>query len=113
MYDDYCEDKYCKFCDLPKPKLSLRGACINEKLDIDYVMQLDQMIERKYQIIGLKQSKLLWQEDKWAFINGDDDIVAFTNDTTDYPLGTHRWYFTSQRWHNVGEKWIWNEFELL
>ena len=107
MNDVTCHGTKHTFCDLQRPKLNLRGACLRENLDVNYVMQLDKINSSTYEIIGLKYSKLVRLEDKWAFINSTKHMVAFTNDTIDYPLGTHRWYFTSQRCKEVVDKWRW------
>ena len=103
--DEECEKEKSKFCDIQRPSLNLRGACINEQLDVNYVMQLDTLINENHNIVGFKKSSLLWQGNKWIFFNGNGKKVAFTNDTSDYPLGTHRWYFNSGKCHDPGEKW--------
>ena len=49
---------------------------------------------------GLMSTELVWNMEtlSWNFVNlRSKKVIAYTNDTDDYPLGTHKWIFTDGR----------------
>ena len=109
---DYdCTDNLCTICrftETKMTKLKLRGACPEEELDINFQL-LNIMKNERYLIRskGWKTAELVWNEKKWEFVNlRSKKVIAYTNDTDDYPLGTHKWIFTDGRCtENNGEKY--------
>ena len=55
------------------------------------------MKQERYVIRGLRATELVWnmETSSWNFVNlRTKKIIAYTNDTDDYPLGTHKWIFS-------------------
>ena len=62
--------------------------------------------EGHYVIRGLRSTDLVWSTEtfSWNFVNlRNKKVIAYTNDTDDYPLGIHRWTFTDGRCHDNAE----------
>ena len=79
--------------------LKLRGSCPEEGLDHNY--QLTSFTKNdRYVIRGLKFSNLEWdlETSSWRILNlRNKKMIAYTNDSNDYPLGTHKWVFPDGR----------------
>ena len=91
--DVRCSQKYCPLCRLPHQTVfHLQGICQESFLDRYYMMQS----AGSWQMLGYRQDSLDWVEEKrqWQISNMDSKIImAFLNETSDFPLGTHHWYF--------------------
>lgn len=111
LYDYYCTSLHCTICNIRTPLkyLNLRGSCPEEKLDSDYTLLLEETtLTGRYGIGGWRRSQLVWNDtlQQWRFEKRKNkEIVAFTNGTTDYPLGIQKWYFLSEKCSDPGEKW--------
>ena len=107
MNDKRCELKMCTICVLKNsPVFNLRGSCPGENLDMTYTMMIDSRKDGRYEILGLSTTKLIWDEGRWIFLNMlTGGVIAFTEDTIDYPIGTHNWYFEDKKCSDPGEKW--------
>ena len=59
-------------------------------------------------MVGFTHTKIVWAEStrEWRMEDMlDGRLVAFTNSTSDYPLGTHRWFFTSSSCTDPAVSW--------
>ena len=67
------------------------------------------MKDERYVIRGLGSIELTWnmESSSWNFFNlRTKKVIAYTNDTDDYPLGTNKWIFTDGACHDSnGEKY--------
>ena len=104
MFDAQCSSKYCTLCELEKvPVLHLRGACWEEGLDLNYTMKKEKEVMKFF---GWRSTKLVWNETKWSFVDGwTQKQIAFTNNTNDYPVGVHKWYFVDGKCQDSKAKW--------
>ena len=69
-------------------------------------MRFDQLREGKYDIWGLRRTKIIWNNLGWSFVNTlTGREIAYTNFSKDYPIGTHRWYFVDGKCQDFGEEW--------
>ena len=98
FHDTRCAAKLCTICQFgPRAKkLNLRGSCPEENLDLDYQL-LNVMRQKRYVIRGMRSTELVWNmgSSSWNFINlRTKKVIAYNNDTDDYPLGTYKWIFT-------------------
>ena len=92
--DISCSEPHCTLCSLDKnPQFELRGSCAAESLDIKYLMNIDENFQGVYDIQGWRKSLLSWNSKsmRWEFTeNINSTVVAYCNDTVDYPFGVHR-----------------------
>ena len=108
-HDVSCDIEICSFIRLVKPpKLQLRGVCAESDVDIFYTMPLYNETLFRKEILGLKQTKIIWSsgQKRWNIINLVNlNILAHTNSTSDYPFGTHNWFFTNSICTDPGQPW--------
>ena len=103
-----CATKKCVSCSLQRnPQFELRGFCSSDRIDIKYMMVLNKSSDAVYDFLGWKRTTLSWSMNntRWEFTIGEDEVIAHCNDTEEYPLGHHRWYFQSEDCHDPGESW--------
>ena len=95
MYDTDCGQQFCPLCEVPEiTAFNLQGICQNSFIDMFYVLQ------SATQLLGYVQNTMVWVEDsgRWDIINViTGRTEAFMNETSDFPLTTHPWYFTDGR----------------
>lgn len=108
-YDQPCTFTFCPICVVKEsPKFQLRGACEDSHVDIHYLLQLGGGPVARKELLGYTQTKMTRSaEDKrWNIVNlVDERILAFTNDTEDFPISSHRWFFTDERCRDPSEQW--------
>ena len=79
------------------PELSLRGVCAHLDVDTNFTMITSTYTSERYNLQGWTHSMIAWYSSlqAWAIssIKQNGTLVAICNDTADYPLGTHKWYF--------------------
>ena len=100
MRDVSCEGlRSCLLCNFTRnPQFELRGSCPDmdtSLLDVRYSLLLDEPSEGRYKILGWKFTKLEWnqQNQRWQLERRDEKrLIAFCNETSDYPLGHNRLY---------------------
>ena len=88
----------CRFGD-KSTTLKLRGCCVKEELDLSYHLT-NGIRQERYVMRGMVSTELVWNMEtlSWNFVNlRSKKVIAYTNDTDDYPLGTHKWTFTDGR----------------
>ena len=110
LNDISCSEKYCSILKLEDhPKFQMRGVCKESDVDTYYVMLLDEDIKMRKELIGFKQTKMMWslENTRWNIINlVNGHVLAHTNSTLDYPIGTHRWFFSaSSPCTDPGQPW--------
>ena len=105
MNDDACETsgpglEFCSICNFSRmPELNLRGLCSSLDVDTFFTMITSSMKNRRYHLQGWTHSKIEWEsnEREWQITSvKQPGVIATCNDTNDYPLGTHVWYFEDQ-----------------
>ena len=103
IHSEYCLREYCSVCRIQRNmEYILRGVCPYSDADNLYVMQQDGSL------LGYIQSKMIWssEDGRWEIKKMImKEILAYTNDTVDHPIGTHPWYFTDGNCRDPGEKW--------
>ena len=97
----------CSLCQFEqRPLLSLRGLCSFVEMDSKYLMDLRERKYEKYSLNGWELTNIIWSDSRnaWELLNSkNESLVAFTNETSDYPVGTQKWYFTNRRCHDEGQ----------
>lgn len=81
------------------PELKLRGLCSFLDVDSYFTMITSGLKNRRYHMQGWTHSSIEWDdgEEEWQIRSvKHSGVIGSCNDTTDYPLGTHRWYFKDQ-----------------
>ena len=104
--DHLCKFEYCPMCkfdDLPVSFL-LRGVCLFSSVDSYFVSNKDFK-----QLIGYIQSVMIYSKDqqRWevrSSVNASQ-ILAFLNQTSEFPLGVHQWYFLDTNCTDPGQPW--------
>ena len=106
LNDGPCYPIRCPIINMTEtPQFQLRGACDEVDIDIFYTLVLNKTLLTK-ELLGFKHTKISWSSEdmKWTIVNlFDYSIVAFTNYTSDYPFGTHPWFFTSRACRDPGK----------
>ena len=78
-------------------------------MDYEYTLLLKRPTHSgRYEIGGWKRTTLVWNDSlqQWSMKNlRDNAVVAFTNETRNYPLGVQKWYFTSEKCADPGQQW--------
>ena len=93
-YQDHtCVWRLCPLCKFTEKALRfhLAGVCKESLVDRYYVTG------QHFNMIGYMQTRIVWQQQttRWEILDEDtDNLLAFWNETSDFPLGLHRWYFT-------------------
>ena len=109
LLDSRCEVELCSIVQLKQPpKFQLRGVCEGSEVDLFYTMPLYNETLFRKEVLGLKQTKILWSpgQKRWNIVNLVDlSILAHTNNTIDYPFGTHSWFFTNSSCTDPGRPW--------
>ena len=100
--DISCDIEYCPICLLePYAKFELSGACMDSGVDSFYIMQSGE------ELLGYKHSKMSWsdKERRWEIISLlNYTTLAFSSDTTSFPLGMHHWVFLASNCTDPGEQ---------
>ena len=96
--------EYCPICSVPrKTSFQLQGVCRNSFIDRFYVLQSDK------ELLGFMQNKMFWTHNnrRWEIVNMiTNETEAFMNKSSDFPFGTHPWYFTdNSNCSDPGQKW--------
>ena len=99
LNDNECGVKRCPLCELSESlQLHLRGSCPEAGLDTVYYVDHIRDNLDKNDISGYKSTKITWDRKKshWQIVDTQSNkVIAIANDTQQYPLGTHLWYFKS------------------
>ena len=94
LQDTSCSEELCTLCNLKKrPEFELRGFCASESLGVKYYMNVDDTFLGVYDILGWRSTSLNWnlENHRWEFVElRNKNIVAFCNDTLEYPFGDQR-----------------------
>ena len=111
MHDASCSNLYCPICKFSvSPQLYLRGYCSSTDIDSIYYLPLtsSKLDSPRKHIEGYKKTNIVWDAHRktWRFMNlKTKTVVAFTNNTYNYPIGTHKWYFTNRRCTDNNVPW--------
>ena len=98
-----CHHLKCPICKVPEmKKYTLRGVCIGETwlADIFYYLKQEKVL------IGNMQTKITWSSEskRWEIqALKDNSIIAFMNDTNNYPFGKHQWFFKNLECTDSGQ----------
>ena len=108
LNDDTCNGELCTVCRFDQmPELHLRGVCPGVQVDVTFNLITSGYGEAgRYLLQGWRHSKITWHPDlhRWQIVSiKDGAVVASCNSTADYPLGVHRWYFTSLQCRDPGQ----------
>ena len=99
----FCNVMLCPICSVPyQAKFQLRGVCQSSDADRLYLLQPGG------ELLGYGQSKMVWsvQDSRWNIFNlVDKTILAYTNYTKAFPIGTHQWYFTDGSCTDSDQPW--------
>ena len=105
--DTECEQRHCPVCLLAEQTVfHMQGICLESYIDRLYIMQTPRML------LGYMQTRMVWVEEnkRWEIVNLiKNSTEAFMNSSTDFPFGTHAWYFidgsgctdTKQEWRSL------------
>ena len=77
-------------------------------MDIFFTLLLTNETLISKTLLGFQQTKLSWSEKlkQWRIVNlVDRSILAHSNSTSDYPFGTHPWFFTNNSCTDLGKPW--------
>ena len=111
MVDFNCNAERWTICHLHEvPKLRMKGFCTIRHGDDGFSVNLDVIRDGRFVLQSLRTYALMWNEtyQYWNIIDmSKPEIIAYTNDTTDYPLGKHTWYFIDGKCHDEGKKGRW------
>ena len=95
--------EYCPICSVPiETSFQLQRVCRNSFIDRFYVLQSDK------ELLGFMQNKMIWIQNKrrWEIVNMiTNKTEAFMNKSSDFPFGTHPWYFTDSNCTETGKLW--------
>ena len=88
----FCYEGKCPVCEMNnnnRTLLQLSGVCDHITLDRFYVLK------NSTELVGVSRTRISVSSPRhrWEIVEGGDDIIAFTNDSTYFPLGKQRWYF--------------------
>ena len=86
-----CIHMKCPICRVPLlKKYMLRGVCTEQTWLADTYYYLKQ--EKLF--MGNMHSKITWDKNRWELQKlSDSSTIAFMNETSNYPLGVHKWFF--------------------
>ena len=90
------------------PELKLRGLCSFLDVDINFTMITSGLKNRRYHMQGWTHSNIEWHDaqKEWQIRSvKHSGVIASCNDTKDYPLGTHDWYFEDQLCTEEGQSY--------
>ena len=111
QFDDDCFNKLCStFLLKASSKFQMKGVCKESTVDIFYTLLIhdgNETIITK-ELLGFKQTKMTWsaEQERWNIVNlVDQNILAHTNSTNDFPFGSHRWFFTDGSCSDPGQPW--------
>ena len=108
---DSPDSSYCPIVKMEKsPIFELRRgergyAC---KIETFYTLQIDNGTWLRKELLGFQHTKITWEGDQqvWKIKDMlDKSILAYTNSTSSYPIGTHRWFITNGSCTNKGQHW--------
>ena len=107
LFEDHlCKFEYCPMCrfdDLPV-SFMLRGVCLFSSVDSYFVSSQDFQY-----LLGFIQSKIVYSSEKsrWEVRSSvdDDTVLAFLNETSEFPLGVHHWFFLDTVCTDPGKSW--------
>ena len=98
-----CMHLKCPICRVPLlKKYMLRGVCTDKTwlADTFYYLKQDKLF------MGNMHSKITWSNTRWEIQRlSDSRPIAFMNETTNYPLGVHNWYFENSECYDEGKNW--------
>ena len=99
LNDERCENPHCPLLNMTSsPSFQMRGLCPGSAVDVFYTLILTNETLISKAFLGFKQTKLGWSDKlkQWSIVNlADHSILAHSNSTSDYPFGTHPWFFTN------------------
>ena len=95
LNDENCIRKYCPFCELQEfRQFHLRGGCPEQGLETVFYIGPKQNQIHKNEFLGYKNTRISWDSGNTIWkVQRQNTIIATTNDTHEYPFGTHLWYF--------------------
>ena len=93
-FDIDCDTEYCSICRVQEmTAFHLRGACITTFIDRFYILKSPS------RFLGYQQTTMFWaaENKRWEIVNMiSNETAAYTNETSEIPIGLHHWYFTDQ-----------------
>ena len=104
MLDIECTTTWCPLCQVPEmTSYHLQGACQDSFIDRFYVL-----LSSKH-LLGYMHDKVVWSEDqrRWEIVNMiSNNKSAHMNSTSEFPIGTHPWFFTDESGcRDAGKPW--------
>ena len=98
--DVTCEEYYCPVCKAPTPTMfKLSGVCTGSRIDRLYLLQPDRTM------LGYTNTIMVWEDRILSIVDTITlDILAYRNNSQEYPLGTHPWYFTKDNCTDQGKQ---------
>ena len=108
-YDASCVGYYhCSVCRVAHYTVfKLSGVCAGSGVDRVYTLQPDRTM------LGYTNTMMVWEERILSIVNTiTQDILAYSNNTQEYPLGTHPWYFTQENCTDQGHQYRMLNFHL-
>ena len=99
--DKKCSQVYCPVCSLAEmTAFHLEGVCQTSSIDRFYVLHSDR------RLLGYIQNEMAWSGGRWNILNLiTNKVEAYMNDSSDFPFGTHPWYFTDSNCTETGKLW--------
>ena len=109
LFDIGCSSKLCPLLVVKhNPKFQLRGVCHDSFVDSYYTLLLNNETVLRKELLGYKHTKMVRSDidDSWNIVNlVDGSILAYTNSTKSYPIGSHQWFFTMTNCTDPGKPW--------
>ena len=93
MMMELCYTEKCPVCQMGDVSqlLQLSGVCEDSIVDRFYIFQSSS------DLLGLTRTRILFSEisNRWEIVERSDSltVLAFTNSSHAFPLGSQRWYF--------------------
>ena len=93
-YQDHtCDWALCPICKFTERHLRfhLAGVCKESPVDRYY------LTTENFNLLGFLHTNILWsgRDNRWEIIDGEtNNTLAFSNQSTTFPLGLNPWYFT-------------------
>ena len=91
MRDDECDTDNDVICTVePQTKFTLKGVCIDSPVDSFYMMT------SSTELVGYTQTTMMFNtsEKRWEIVmTRDNTLLAYTTSISEFPIGSHPWYF--------------------
>ena len=106
LRDDFCgQDTAAVICVVPShTHFMMQGVCITSPVDTFY------QLTSATTLLGYTQTSVTWSvsRSRWEIVFSlNQTLLAFTNTTREFPIGTHPWYFINNVpcTHNTSVSW--------